>query len=202
MIGSIPSYIINPGGTESSITIRACQLACSIKSDFQSLEVDVVISGHPAERGTFELFVAAMAAPHLATDPRFADVASRLVNIDALLQTLRDWAATVPTAEELERRAAEAGLAMGVLRTMDEIVTTKWGADRRVVVVADDRSGGGFRVPNSPWVFSGSDTATRGVPKFRGEDNAAVLGTFLGIDSETVGRLTADGVLSERLPAD
>ncbi len=34
----------------------------------------VVVSGHPAERGTFDRFVSAMQRPDLAQDPRFADV--------------------------------------------------------------------------------------------------------------------------------
>ena len=161
---------------------------------------DVVISGHPAERGTFDMFLAAMDAPELAQDPRFSDVASRLANIEALLDLIKKWAATVPTAEEFERRVAQAGLAMGVLRTMDELASTEWAAQRQVVIDVDDRSGGTFRVPNSPWRFSGSDTGTRGDARFRGEDNGAVLADLLGYDAETVERLTHEGVLSERLP--
>ena len=161
---------------------------------------DCVISGHPAERGTFDLFVGAMQRPDLLDDPRFVDVAARLRNIDALLVMMKEWAATVDTAEELEAIAAKAGLAMGVLRTMDELVTTDWGRDRHVVVDADDRSGGSFRVPNSPWVFSGSDTATRGTPKFRGEDNATILTGLLGMSDGDVAALLESGVLSQRLP--
>ena len=37
----------------------------------------VIVSGHPAERGTFELFLRAFDVEHLADDPRFVDVASR-----------------------------------------------------------------------------------------------------------------------------
>ena len=36
----------------------------------------LVVSGHPAERGTFDLFLAAMDLEELADDPRFADVAA------------------------------------------------------------------------------------------------------------------------------
>jgi len=161
---------------------------------------DVVISGHPAERGTFDMFIAAMDAPALADDPRFADVASRLRHIEELLAEIRAWASTVPDVAEFERRVSAAGLASGVLRSMDELVSTDWGSDREVVIEADDRSGGTFRVPNSPWKFSSADTSTRGVPKFRGEDNAEVLSGMLGMDPAEIERLAADGVLSSRLP--
>ncbi len=95
---------------------------------------------------------------------------------------------------------AEAGLAMGVVRTMSDIADTDWADERNVIIDVDDRSGATFRVPNSPWVFSGSDTSTRGVPKFRGEDNAEVLTSLAGLSADEVDELTARGVLSIRLP--
>lgn len=161
---------------------------------------DCVISGHPAERGTFDLFAVAMGRPELLQDPRFADVASRLRNIDALLAIMKEWAATIESAERLEAIAADAGLAMGVLRTMDELVTTDWGRERNVVVEVDDRSGGTFRVPNSPWIFGASDTGTRGAANFRGEDNESVLTGLLGMSADDVAGLLDAGVLSRRLP--
>ena len=160
----------------------------------------VVVSGHPAERGTFDLFVSAMKRPELLNDPRFTDVELRLHNFDALRDIIREWALSLHTAQEIEDVMAEAGLAMGVMRTMPEIAATDWAADRNVIVNADDRSGSTFRVPNSPWVFSGSDTSTQGIPKFRGEDNEEVLTTLAGLTPEQVRDLTERGVLSIRLP--
>ena len=159
----------------------------------------IVVSGHPAERGTFDMFVKAMKRPHMLEDPRFVDVASRLQNLSALQNELREWARTV-TAQEAEDVMAEVGLAMGVVRTMDELAHTEWAKERNVIVDADDRYGSSFRVPNSPWVFSGSDTGTRGIPKFRGEDNATVLAEFAGLTTDEVDTLTQQGVLSIRLP--
>ena len=161
---------------------------------------DVLISGHPAEAGTFNMFVDALNRPDLLDDPRFVDVASRKKNIDDLLAIIRDWARAFPDADAMERECDRAGLAFGVLRTMPELVDTDWARERNVTVEVDDRNGGTFRIPNAPWVFSGSDTSTRGESKYRGEDNARVLGDLLGIPNDDVARLTADGVLSERLP--
>ena len=160
----------------------------------------VVISGHPAERGTYDLFVKAMNKPEMFDDPRFSDVASRLKNFDDLLRILVDWAAAMPTADDLEKICADSGLAMGTVRTMEELAQTEWATARHVLIDADDRSGDTFRVPNSPWVFSGSNTSTRGVPKFRGEDNAEVLTSILGMSTEEVQQLTDNGALSIRLP--
>ena len=160
----------------------------------------VVVSGHPAERGTFDLFVNAMQRPDMLTDPRFDTVAKRLANLSELQQVVRDWALTVQTAEEIEDTFAEAGLAMGVLRKMTDLADTDWAHDRNAIISIDDRSGGTFRVPNAPWQFSGADVSTQGIPKFRGEDNAEVLQRLLGVSAEEVAALTESGALSIRLP--
>lgn len=160
----------------------------------------VVVSGHPAERGTFDLFVSAMKMPELMNDPRFTDVASRLKNFEELREIIRTWARSIETAQEIEDVMAEAGLAMGVVRTMPEITDTDWARERNAVIAVDDRSGSTFRVPNSPWVFSAADTSTRGVPKFRGEDNEDVLVRFAGLSVDEVRDLTERGILSIRLP--
>jgi crotonobetainyl-CoA:carnitine CoA-transferase CaiB-like acyl-CoA transferase len=160
----------------------------------------VVVSGHPAERGTFDLFAKAMKRPDMLTDPRFDTVAKRLANLSELQQVVRDWALTVQTAEEIEDTFADAGLAMGVLRKMTDLAETDWAHDRNAIISIDDRSGGTFRIPNSPWQFSGADVSTQGIPKFRGEDNAEVLQRLLGVSAEEVAALTESGALSIRLP--
>ena len=160
----------------------------------------VVVSGHPAERGTFDLFVSAMKRPELLADARFADVGARLAHLDELVAELRRWAHSIQTAQEIEEIMAEVGLAMGVVRSMKELADTEWAHAREVLIDVDDRSGSSFRVPNVPWVFSASTTSTVGGAKFRGEDNQEVLTQFADLSVADVERLTADGVLSIRMP--
>ena len=160
----------------------------------------VVVSGHPAEKGTFDLFVKAMNRPELLQDPRFVDVENRLKHLDDVVAEIREWAKSVQTAQEIEDVMAQSGLAMGVMRTMKEIAATEWADVRNALIEVDDRSGATFRVPNSPWVFSASDTATQGAAKFRGEDNEMVLGELAGLTHDEVVQLTEAGVLSQRVP--
>ncbi|MEK7292087.1 MAG: CoA transferase, partial [Actinomycetota bacterium] len=122
----------------------------------------VVVSGHPAERGTFEFYLAAMEMEHLRDDPRFADVQRRLTNLAQLQQIIRHWALGVPNADELERRLAQHQLAMGRLRSTSELAETDWARERNAIVEVSDRGTGTVRIPNSPWHFSGSDTSLRG----------------------------------------
>jgi CoA:oxalate CoA-transferase len=161
----------------------------------------LVVSGHPAERGTFDFFIAAMDRTDLADDPRFVDVAARLDNFDALREIIRDFAATMPDAAAFEAQFSKHQLAVGRVRQPGELTETEWARDRHAVVDVDDRGGGTIRVPNSPWRFSSSpDVGVSGLPKYRGEDNRSVLSELLGYDDEQLDHLETSGVLSSRLP--
>jgi len=158
-----------------------------------------VVSGHPAERGTFDFFVGAMQAPHLLNDERFKTVALRIKNFAELMQLIKDWALTIETVDELERRLDENKLAMGQMRTVREVAKTKWASERNAFVEVDDRGDGKVKLPNSPWMFSGSDTSTRGITKYRGEDNAEVLRELLGLSAAQIKDLNDREVISQRV---
>jgi crotonobetainyl-CoA:carnitine CoA-transferase CaiB-like acyl-CoA transferase len=161
----------------------------------------LVVSGHPAERGTFDFFAAAMDRRELADDPRFADVASRLEHFDELRGIIRDFAATVPDAATFEERFAEHGLAVGRVRQPGELTDTEWARERGAVVDIDDRGGGTVRVPNVPWRFGAApELAVSGLPRYRGEDNRRLLAELLGYDDRRLDALEAEGVLSSRIP--
>ncbi len=160
----------------------------------------VVVSGHPAERGTFDRYIAAIGKPELASDPRFVDVPSRLANLPALIDVMQEWAATVPDPVTFEEVLAAHGLATGMLRTVREICDTEWAEARDVVVSVSDRGGGHVRIPNAPWRFAGADVGVRGEPRYRGEDNHEVLRELLGLDEAHIAALDERGVLSHRVP--
>ncbi len=163
----------------------------------------LIVSGHPAERGTFDLFAAAMSRTELADDPRFSTVASRLEHFDELRQILIDHALTVPDPDTFEATFAAHGLAVGRVREPGELVETDWGEARNVVVEVDDRSGGTIRVPDSPWRFSdGPGVGVRGEPRYRGEDNESILRDLLGYSEERVASLSEAQVVSSRIPSD
>jgi crotonobetainyl-CoA:carnitine CoA-transferase CaiB-like acyl-CoA transferase len=160
----------------------------------------VVVSGHPAERGTFERFMAVIGRQELIDDPRFVDVPSRLDHFAELVEPIAAWASTAATPRDIEAAMGEHGLATGTLRSLREVCDTDWAKERGVVVEVSDRGSGTLRVPNSPWRFASGDVGVCGEPRYRGEDNREVLGEVLGIDDAEIQRLEAEGVLSSRLP--
>jgi crotonobetainyl-CoA:carnitine CoA-transferase CaiB-like acyl-CoA transferase len=161
---------------------------------------DVVVSGHPAEKGTFERYARGVGRPELIADPRFGDVAARLAHLPELIAELRRGAAEMATPDELEQRLAAEQLAMGVLRTVAEVAGTDWAAAAEAVVDVPDRGGGTIRIPNTPWRFSAADSGARGEPAYRGEHNRDVFGGICGLDDDELDRLEEASVLSSRLP--
>lgn len=160
----------------------------------------VVVSGHPGERGTFDLFFTAIGRTDLLTNPKFIDVPSRLANLEELQNILRAWALTIPDATAIEEALAKHKLASGKIRTTREFADTDWAAAREITVEVSNRGGGKVRIPNAPWKFSDATVTTAGSPKYRGEDNALVLGDLLGLSAQEVDALTDAGVLQRRVP--
>jgi CoA:oxalate CoA-transferase len=162
---------------------------------------DVIISGHPAERGTFTMFLTAFDIPEVADDPRFVDVASRKEHAAELRQILLDAARKIPDWPTFEAICDRNKLAVGRIRSGRELADSDWAAERGAMAEVSDRAGGAIRIPNPPWHFSGAEVGLQGGAKYRGEDNRAVLADVLGYDSATIDALEADGVLSSRVPS-
>jgi len=160
----------------------------------------VVIAGHPAERGNFDRYMRGIGRPELIDDPRFVDVPSRLAHLGEIIAVLVEWAATVPGPDEIEEAFAAERLATGALRTIRELCDTDWATEREVVAEVSDRGSGTIRIPDAPWRFANADVGVHGEPRYRGEDNHAVLSELLGLSADELARLDASGVLSSRVP--
>ena len=162
----------------------------------------VVVSGHPASKTNFGWFCAAMERNDLLNDERFVDVPARLAHLADFHAILRAWAATITDAETIEKIFAEHNLATGRLRSVADVARTDWAKQRGVITEVSDRGGGTIRIPQSPWKFSDADVRIRGIPKYRGEDNTAVLRDLLGVDDATITQLAHDVVTSSHQPSD
>ncbi|MFM2079057.1 MAG: hypothetical protein RJA49_2947 [Actinomycetota bacterium] len=160
----------------------------------------VIVSGHPAENRTFDFYMMSIGREDLITDPRFADTGGRLEHMASIFAAMDEWASTMPDAESIEDAMAANRLAVGKLRTVHEVCATDWAEEREVVVRITDRGDGTIRIPNAPWRFDGSTIRTAGEPRYRGEDNRAVLADLLALDDATLDALEAQGVLTDRIP--
>jgi len=173
--------------------------------DYQVLELgdgsSIIVSGHPAEAGTFEFFMRAIGREDAIDDPRFADIASRRKNLAAINQMLADHAKTIPDAVTYEEILSQHNLAVGQLRTVREFAESEWSAETGAIVEVSDRGDGVVKIPQAPWKFSdGPDVGIHGTPRYRGEDNHAVLNELLGLDDATLAQLEENGILSSHVP--
>ena len=77
--------------------------------------------------------------------------------------------------DELQAQVSEGGLAIGVVRSTQEIAESEWAKEWGAVVDVNDRRGGTVRMPGPPWRFSGSTLPSPGLPAYQGEHNAELL---------------------------
>jgi crotonobetainyl-CoA:carnitine CoA-transferase CaiB-like acyl-CoA transferase len=158
------------------------------------------VAGDPCASHTFPSFVRLLGREELAADPRYADVAARRANRDALVAEVQRWVDGFDTMAEVEEAFGQARLPVGVVRTVAEVAASDWAAHRGAIAEVSDRGQGTIRIPDAPWRFSDAHAGVAGDPAFRGEHNREVLAE-LGLADEEIDRLEATGVLSSRIPA-
>lgn len=143
---------------------------------------------------TFRFFMAAMRRPDLANDSRFATPGLRRANIEALKSIVQDWVWSFPDMAALDAQLDEAKIAIGEVRSLDEIAKSEWAEYWTATHDVPDRNGGFFTLPGRPWKFSGSDLDSPGTPAMQGEHNAEILAE-LGYGEKAVSDMEASGAL-------
>lgn len=135
----------------------------------------LTIAASPIYSPIFARYCAMMRRNDLRLDPRFATPNLRRQNLPALLAEVGAWLTTFSSLEQLQTQVSEAGLAVGMVRTVSEFAESDWVREWGAVVDVDDRSGGTVRMPGNPWIFSRSALPPPGVPAFQGEHNQEIL---------------------------
>ena len=160
----------------------------------------LTIAASPIATPIFGRYCAMMRRGDLRSDPRFATPDLRRKHLDILLEEVRSWVLTFRDLEQLQAQVSEAGLAIGVVRSTEELAETEWAKEWGAVVEVDDRAGGALRMPGPPWRFSAATLPAPGPPAFQGEHNREIL-SELGVDAAELDRLEAEGLLAARVPA-
>ena len=135
----------------------------------------VTIAASPIYSPMFLRYCSMMRRTDLLGDPRFATPQLRRQNLDALLAEVRAWILTFSDLDELQAQVSEQGLAIGVVRSTNELAESEWAQHWGAIVEIDDRSGGTMRMPGTPWRFSSATLPAPGVPAFQGEHNIELL---------------------------
>jgi len=157
----------------------------------------LTIATSPVFSPMFVRYCSMMRRTDLFKDPRYTTATLRKANLASLLAEVRTWILTFSDLDQLQAQVSEAGLAIGVVRSTEDLAASEWAKDWGAVVNVDDRGGGTFRMPGPPWRFSRSILPAPGMPYFQGECNEDVLGE-IGISAERVEELRKQGVLRSR----
>lgn len=139
---------------------------------------------------TFPNYLRAMRRADLAEDERFATAEARLANYESLHTIIQNWFNGFSDLESLDAQLDEAKIAIGVVRSTEELAETEWAEYWGAIREVPDRFGGRYRLPGHPWHFSESVLDEVRPPAFQGEHNSEIL-TELGIpdaEIESYGR--------------
>jgi len=143
---------------------------------------------------TFTWFVAAMRRPDLMDDLRFRSSALRRANLEELKDVVQRWIWTFPDMATLDAQFDEAKVAIGEVRTMEQLADSEWADYWGATFRVPDRRGGEYRLPGRPWKFSGAELPAVGAPSAQGEPNEAIC-QELGFNEAEIKTMNADGSL-------
>ncbi len=143
---------------------------------------------------TFRFFMAAMRRPDLGRDPRFSTPGARRVNLEELKQVVQAWMWSFPDMAALDAQLDEAKIAIGEVRSLEDIAGSEWAEYWTATHEVSDRNGGAFKLPGRPWKFSEAELPLPGYPALQGENNVEVLKT-LGYDNTAIQQMEESGAL-------
>ncbi|WP_240939427.1 CaiB/BaiF CoA-transferase family protein [Diaphorobacter sp. HDW4A] len=139
----------------------------------------------------------AMGREELLDDPRFTTVLDRIKNIDATDQIVADWSAQRSRSEVVET-CRKFKVPCAAVRNLLEVTQDRHLHERGMLREIAHPEYGDILVHRSPLVLHGSDTPEY-VPSSRlGEQNAEVLGSYLGMSGERIGELLRSGAIVQR----
>jgi crotonobetainyl-CoA:carnitine CoA-transferase CaiB-like acyl-CoA transferase len=127
-------------------------------------------------------------------DPRFATIAERLKNRDALDAMIGSWTKT-KEAFALRDQLQGAGIPCGVVQTGQDLVNDPHLQQRGFIVAVDNPRLGRVVLPNFPLQFTNAKLTRRWEFPVLGRDTETVLRDVVGYDEATIAAHRRDGVL-------
>jgi crotonobetainyl-CoA:carnitine CoA-transferase CaiB-like acyl-CoA transferase len=147
-----------------------------------------IVAGSDAN---YRRLCAAMERPDLVDDPRFATLAQRVANADAINGLVEDWTRSQPAAAT-EAACLAHDVPVATAYSSADIFADPHVAARGDLVTVDDPVLGPIR-QQAPFPRSGSTTTPTGAPRL-GEHTEEVL-AGLGLTPAEISTLAADGIV-------
>ncbi|MEM5382319.1 CoA transferase [Paraburkholderia phymatum] len=139
----------------------------------------------------FDAFAHAIDAPHLASDARFANDASRCIHEADLRSTIEAWSAS-RTVGEVNRTLGDAGIPVAPIRNLQEALESDHAAHRALLTQVQRDGRHAARLPSQPVKFSAYEVNRVSPAPALGEHADALL-QQLGYDAEDIASLRERG---------
>jgi CoA:oxalate CoA-transferase len=138
--------------------------------------------------------LAAMGREDLRDDPRYSTPAARVENRELVDGTIAGWTTTLPKME-IFAIAKQRRIPLAPVREVDEVMHDAGMHERGFLDDIEHDEIGAITVPTSPLRFHGADRRkTTPSPKL-GQHNDEIYGSWLGLASQEIAALKADGVI-------
>jgi formyl-CoA transferase/CoA:oxalate CoA-transferase len=145
----------------------------------------------------WKAFCPLMGLGHLTDDPRYSTNAARVENRPSLVATLQD-AFLTRTYEEWEAVLDAAGIPVGAINTLDQVVKHPQVAARGALASCDHPIAGALKVVGPPVRLSETPGAIRRPAPLLGQHTDEVLRTQLGLDDAAIDQLRRAGAIGAR----
>ncbi len=142
----------------------------------------------------FDALADAMEQPQLKTDPRFADLRSRVAHIDEIDDIVSAWTRTQARADLVAKLLANR-VPHAPVRDLDEVINDENMLARGSLQRIAHPQYGDITVQHSPMRFDGVSLMPLRPSSALGADRDLVLGDWLGLDAAEIAELEKAGVV-------
>lgn len=142
----------------------------------------------------FKRLVAALDRPELADDERFATNADRSKWADDLDEFIEKWTMR-HTVEEVRRILDDAGVPVGTIYSVADIVKDEHYAAREMILEGEIEKVGAVKMPGLAPKLSATPGGVEWYGGKLGSHNEEVYGGMLGLGAEEIERLSGEGVI-------
>jgi len=142
----------------------------------------------------WKVFCPVIGRPKMTDDPRYRTNADRVKNRDSLIKALQDVFST-KTYEEWESVLLAAGIPMGAINSIGQVVKHPQVADRGTLVEMNHPRAGKVKMVGAPVRLSKTPGSVRTPAPMLGEHTDEVLRDLLGLSKGEIADLRSAGVL-------
>ncbi|WP_327271464.1 CoA transferase [Streptomyces sp. NBC_01224] len=152
------------------------------------------VSLHAGTDPLFRRLAALMGTPELADAPAYATRAARAEHADELYEKIAAWVTTY-TADDLTKLLSDAGIPASPLMNIADIAADPHYRERGTLVTVDDPDFGELPMVAPLPRLSGTPGSIRSTGPALGAHNAEVYQDLLGLSTDDLAVLGADGVI-------